>query len=215
MGQVEEVAKPQADRVPGLERLGDAIQATNELRELLAWFARHVSTAAARTIRHVRLVLWLNALAALVLVAQGAWWGGYIWAGIGPGLLLVAIPAVLVWVCHRVLAAAVALPERIAGLSDTVIEAIREFGPQVAALPEERWGLITRWKSYVLYGRILWRLRGTHGEVQGLYESVGASVLAANPLFWAVMFAAVALSAVVSVGVVLGCVMGVVLAWAW
>jgi len=193
-------------------QVGDTVTAIDtqqiaELRDLLVGFTERVAGTSRGSLLLVYLITLMNVSALVVFLWYFVVYQGHSLLWLPAPFVVLAVPTAVVWVYQRILHAVVTLPNQIAQTADDTIASIADYREELVELSGEGLTLFKRWKAYLFLGKLLWKMKSVSDEGMGILGAFGLVALMINPLFWGVLIISIALSLLVSGGLILFCLL--------
>ncbi len=195
-----------------LSSTGDVITSIDaekiaELRDMLVGLTQRVADTSRGSLFLVYLITLMNVSSLVLFVWYFVIHQQHSLFWLPVPLILLLIPTAVVWVYQRILHAVVTLPNQIAQTADESIESLEEYRDEMVELSGDGLSLFKRWKVYLFLGKVLWKMKSVSDDGMAILGAIGLLSLMINPLFWLILLISIVLSALVSGGFVLFCVL--------
>jgi len=181
---------------------------TNQIAELRDFFlncSKRLADASEKGLLLVYIVAFIN----ISSIALFQWYlivlKGYSWLWMPVPLVILAIPLIVLRVYHRILRAVAALPTVIAETADDAIDSVSGYKKELAELNTGELTLLKRWKSYIFFGKVMWKFCQVSDNTAEAFATAGLLGLMINPIFWIVLLVCLIVSFAFSAFLILIC----------
>ncbi len=178
-----------------------------EVRDLLVRYSERLAGTSRRSL----VVVYLVALMNITSIALFQWYfvviKGHSWLWTPLPLIILAVPIGVLWVYYRILSAVGEIPSVILNTADDAIQSVSGYKQELSQLNEGRLTLFKRWKSYIFFGKVLWKIYQLSSSTSDAIGSFALLSLMINPIFWVVLLISLIISFIFSGLLVLICVL--------